>query len=243
MKLNQSRAVVTGGGSGIGLAIACALAAEGCRVAIGGRRLEVLRAAMTAYSGDPPLVCHVLDVGKRESTRAFFEWAKRELGPIDILVNSAGINIKTRTMADMKPEQWDQVLAVNATGAYDCMHAVLPEMRSRKDGLIVNVVSIAGKRASALGGVAYSASKFAMSALGTAVGNEEARHGVRVTNVYPGEVNTPILDNRPVAVSDAQKAVMVQPDDVAAMVVALARLPQRAHVPELIIKPLVQEYT
>ena len=242
MKLNQSRAVVTGGGSGIGLAIAVALAQEGCRVAIGGRRIEVLRAAAESHSGDPPLVCHVLDVGNRESTRAFFDWAKRELGPIDILVNSAGINIKTRTMAEMMPEQWDQVLAVNATGAYDCMHAVLPEMRSRKDGLIVNIVSIAGKRASALGGVAYSASKFAMSALGTAVGNEEARHGVRVTNVYPGEVNTPILENRPVRVTDAQKAAMAQPEDIAAMVVALARLPQRAHVPELIVKPLVQEY-
>ena len=243
MKLNPSRAVVTGGGSGIGLAVAMALAGEGCRVAIGGRRLDVLRAAVASYSGDPPLVCHVLDVGNRESTRAFFDWARRELGPIDILVNSAGINVKTRTMAEMKPEQWDQVLAVNATGAYDCMHAVLPDMRSRKGGLIVNIVSIAGKRASALGGVAYSASKFAMTALGTAVGNEEARHGIRVTNVYPGEVNTPILANRPVPVSDAQKAAMLQPDDVAAMVVALARLPQRAHVPELIIKPLVQEYT
>jgi NADP-dependent 3-hydroxy acid dehydrogenase YdfG len=122
------------------------------------------------------------------------------------------------------------------------MHAVLPQMRARGDGLIVNISSIAGKRALALGGIAYCASKFAMTALGTAVGNEVAPDGVRITNVYPGEVNTPILDNRPQPVSDERKASMLQPEDVGALVLSVACLPPRAHVPELIIKPTVQEY-
>ncbi len=95
------------------------------------------------------------------------------------------------------------------------MHAVLPGMRERKSGTIVNISSIAGKRAIALGGIAYSASKFAMTALGTCVANEVAEDGVRVTNVYPGEVNTPILANRPTPVSEEHKQRILQPDDVA----------------------------
>src|SRR4029079_1583930 len=98
-------------------------------------------------------------------------------GPIDILINNAGINTPRRTMADMPPETWDQVMQTNATGAYNCMYAVLPQMRARCDGLIVNMDSISGVRASVLGGVAYCASKFAVTALGTAVGLGEGGEG------------------------------------------------------------------
>jgi NADP-dependent 3-hydroxy acid dehydrogenase YdfG len=242
MRLSGKTALVTGGGTGIGLGIARALSAEGCRVAIAGRREQPLREAAQQHCGDPVLLFHTVDVADRDSVIALFQWADQQLGHIDILVNSAGLNIKNRTMAEMRPEQWDQVLAANATGAYNCTHAVLPQMRARRDGLIINISSIAGKRASALGGVAYAASKFAMAALGTAVANEENKNGIRVTNVYPGEVNTPILDNRPTPVSDEHKAAILQPEDVAALVVTIACLPPRAHVAELIIKPTRQEY-
>src|SRR5690606_15899561 len=150
-----------------------ALAREGCRVLIAGRREEVVRQAAEAWQGETPLLYHAVDVADRDSVRQLFDAAKTQLGRIDILVNSAGTNIKNRTMAAMEPEQWDQLLAINATGAYNCMYAVLPEMRERKDGLIINISSIAGKRAAQLGGIAYCASKFAMTALGTAVGNED----------------------------------------------------------------------
>jgi NAD(P)-dependent dehydrogenase (short-subunit alcohol dehydrogenase family) len=219
-----------------------AFAAEGCRTLIAGRNAQRLLDAAATWAGTPGLLTHPVDVSDRESVRQLFDHARRELGRIDILVNSAGTNIKTRTMASMSPEQWDQVLAINATGAYNCLAEVLPEMRARGDGLIVNISSIAGKRAISLGGIAYCASKFAMTALGTAVGNEVAPDGVRVTNVYPGEVNTPILVNRPEPVSDERKAAMVQPEDVGDLVAAIAALPPRAHVPEIIIKPLVQQY-
>jgi NAD(P)-dependent dehydrogenase (short-subunit alcohol dehydrogenase family) len=241
-RLAGKTAVITGGGSGIGLGIALAFAAEGCRTLIAGRNAQRLLDAAATWTGTPGLLTHPVDVSDRDSVRQLFDHARRELGRIDILVNSAGTNIKTRTMASMSPEQWDQVLAINATGAYNCLAEVLPEMRARGDGLIVNISSIAGKRAISLGGIAYCASKFAMTALGTAVGNEVAPDGVRVTNVYPGEVNTPILVNRPEPVSDERKAAMVQPEDVGALVAAIAALPPRAHVPEIIIKPLVQQY-
>ncbi len=242
MSLTGTNAVVTGGGTGIGLGAAMALAKLGCRVAIGGRREEKLREAAATFEGEPAIECHALDVADRESVDAFFAWAGETLGDIDILVNSAGLNIPNRSMADMEPAQWDQVLAVNATGAYNCMHAVLPGMRKRGDGLIINISSVAGKRALELGGVAYCASKFAMTALGTCVNNEAARDGVRVTSIYPGEVNTPILENRPAPVSEERKAAMLQPEDVGAVVATIAMLPPRANVAELVIKPTVQEY-
>lgn len=242
MTLQQKNVVVTGGGTGIGLAIAVALAQQGCRTAIAGRREEILREAADSAPEGTSLLYRAMDVADRDSVKAFFAWADQELGKIDILVNSAGVNIKNRTMAEMLPEQWDQVLAVNVTGAYNCMAAVLPQMRERRDGLIVNISSIAGKRAAALGGVAYCASKFAMTALGTAVSNEDNQNGIRITNIYPGEVETPILDNRPVPVSAEHRARILQPEDVASLVVTIAQLPPRAHVPEMVIKPTLQEY-
>ena len=115
-------------------------------------------------------------------------------------------------------------------------------MRERHDGLIINICSISGVRALSLGGIAYCASKFAMAALSTAVGNEEAPNGVRVTTIHPGEVNTPILEKRPTPVPEERKAIMVQPEDIGAMVVTIAQLPGHTHVPELIVKPLYQEF-
>lgn len=242
MLLSSKTALVTGGGTGIGLGIAKALAAAGCKVALSGRRAEVLEQAVSSASPGPPLLYHAADVSDRASVKDLFDWANAQLGRIDILVNSAGTNIRSRTMAEMAPEQWDQVLAINATGTYNCIYAVLPQMRQRGDGLIINVSSIAGKRASSLGGIAYSASKFAMTALGTAVGNEVNKNGIRVTNVYPGEVNTPILENRPQPVSDQHREAILQPEDFGGIVVAIAALPPRAHVPEIILKPTHQEY-
>ena len=250
--LKDASVVVTGGATGIGYAVAAAMLARGARVAIGSRREDVVRQAVEQLKRTPLLggsgtagdaaIGHPLDVADRGSVRAFFDWANTKMAPASILVQAAGVNIKNRTLAEMDPEQWDQVLAVNATGAYNCMYAVLPAMRAAKGGLIVNISSIAGKRAIALGGVAYCAGKFAMTALGTAAGNELAADGVRVTNIYPGEVNTPLLDQRPVAVSDEHKARILQPESVADMVVAIASLPPQAHVPEMVIKPLTQSY-
>lgn len=241
MSLQGKTALVTGGATGIGWGIAQALAAAGCRVAITGRREEVLRAAVESWKG-APMLWHVCDVAVRESVRTLFAWSDKTLGPLDILVNSAGTNIKNRSLSEMLPEQWDEVMAINATGVYNCLYYALPGMRARRDGLVINISSISGKRAAPLGGVAYDASKFAVTALGTAAWNEEAANGIRVTNIFPGEVNTPILEKRPAPVSEERKARMLLPEDVADMVVAIANLPPRAHVPELIIKPTVQEY-
>jgi len=226
----------------VGRDVAVALAGEGCKVAICGRREDKLGETAALYSGEPPILTHAADVADRASVGELFEWAAEALGPIHILVNSAGMNIRRRTMAEIDPADWDRMLQVNVTGAFNCMHAVLPQMRERQDGVVINICSIAGKRAGPLAGVAYNASKFAMSALGTSVGAEDARNGIRVSNIYPGEINTPILDDRPVKVSDEHKASILQPEDVTAAVLMVARLPARASVPELVIKPRMQEF-
>jgi NADP-dependent 3-hydroxy acid dehydrogenase YdfG len=241
-RLAGKTALITGGGTGIGWGIAKALAEEGVRVAISGRRLNVVQEAAASFKGSPAMLAHEVDVGDRPSVNRLFAWAQKELGRIDILVNAAGVNIKTRSMAEMPPEQWDQVMNINATGVYNCLHAALPPMIQRKDGLIINISSISGKRAAPLGGVAYNASKFAVAALGTGVGNEVSPHNVRITTIFPGEVDTPILEHRPTPVSDERRAKMLLPEDFGPVVVALALLPPRAHVTELIIKPTAAEF-
>ncbi|MBL9123881.1 MAG: SDR family oxidoreductase [Planctomycetaceae bacterium] len=242
MKLAGKRALITGGGSGIGRAIALLFAGEGCQVAIAGRRLDKLETVAAEYRGTPRILTHAVDVADRTSVDALFAWAARELGPIDILVNNAGINLPKRTMSELAPEDWDRLLSVNATGAYNCLRAVLPQMREREDGLVINISSISGKRAGVLGGVGYNASKFAMTALATTVAVEEAQRRIRVSSIFPGEVETPILEHRPVPVSAERRAQILQPEDVAAAALMIALLPPRAHVPELVIKPTVHEY-
>lgn len=242
LDLTNKVVAITGGGTGIGAGIAKELALAGCRVIIGGRREEPLLKLAKSIESPHPIVCKSLDVAEPESIRDFFAIAHSQLGEIDILVNSAGINIQNRTMAAMDPDDWDRVMKINATGAYRCMLEVLPAMRARRDGLIVNISSVAGKRAIQLGGIVYCASKFAMTALGTAVSNEVREEGVRITNVYPGEVNTPILDNRPTPVSQEHKDAILQPEDIAGIIVAICKLPPRANVPEIVIKPTIQQW-
>jgi len=240
--LTNRAVVITGGGTGIGAGIARELAMAGARVVIGGRREEPLRQFAESVASAHPILHAKLDVADDESIDEFFGWTVSQIGEVDILVNSAGVNIQNRTIDVMEPADWDRVLRINATGAYRCMRAVLPAMRRRGDGLVINVSSIAGKRAIQLEGVAYCASKFAMTALGTAVSNEVRREGVRITNVYPGEVDTPLLEKRPVPVSQAHRDSILKPEDIAAVVVTICRLPPRAHVPEVVVKPTTQEW-
>jgi len=241
MDLNNSTALVTGGGSGIGLGIALALAREGCRVAICGRSEEKLRAAVENDDRGPILVraCNVAD---RADVGRMFAWFEEQLGVPDILVNNAGINVARRLMADLDPADFDRMMEINTIGTFNCIHAVLPGMRKRGSGLIVNISSIAGRRAMVLGGPGYCASKFAQAALGTTIGLEERANGIHVTNVYPGEVDTPILANRPTPPPPEKVAQMLQPEDIAACVVTIAKLPPRASVPELVITPLYQGF-
>lgn len=235
-------ALVTGGGSGIGLAVARRFVAAGCSVTIAGRDEAKLRDAAHSIDNPSQLFHYPCDVAKPDDVSALVEQTNRRFGRIDILVNNAGLNVKKRAISELTPETWQQLLRANLDGAFYCIHAVLPQMVERRDGIIINVSSTAGKRATPLGGAAYAASKFGMSALSLCLGIEEKDHGIRCSVIYPGEVDTPILAARPQPVTAEQRRHMLQPDDVAAAVLFVATLPAHVTVPELIIKPTIQAY-
>lgn len=240
MQLTGKVALVTGGGSGIGRAVALALAGAGAQVIIAGRRQEPLEETAASVLTDPPIRTFIADVTDLVQVSKLVSWTHSQFGPVDILVNNAGINIRERSLAVLSPEDWDRIMLANASSAFYTVHAVLPAMRARRSGLIINISSMAGVRASSLSGAAYSASKHAMCALTRAIAIEERDNGIRATNICPGEVDTPILDHRPITVTEKQRARILQPEDVAAAVLFVAQLHPRANVPELYIEPTLR---
>lgn len=240
--LSGKVAVITGGGSGVGKATAALFLKHGANVVIAGRDAAKLAAALSELNAPMHSLAVATDVTEHHQCERLIAEATTRYGRVDILVNNAGTNIKDRTFRDLTPEAWDRMIRANLDGAFYCTKAVLPQMFDRKDGLIVNVVSVAGKRANPLGGAAYVAAKFGMGALGLVLSNEEKDSGVRVSNIYPGEIDTPILAARPKPVTDEQRAVILKPEDVADAIYFVASLPPRVSVPELVIKPTVQMY-
>ena len=240
MNLSKQTAVVVGGGSGMGEAISLGLASEGATVIVAGRRQAKLDEG--ARQGGENIFTHTVDVANRDSVRTLFEWIHEQFGQLHLLVNCAGANVPKRSMSELDPEDWDKLMNINATGAFNCMHFGLPLMRPHKSGLVINISSTSGKRAAPLGGVAYNASKFAMAALGTSATEDERENGIRVTTIFPGEVDTPILDDRPTPPSAEHRAQILKPSDIAEITLTIAKLPPLAHVPELVIKPIGQSF-
>lgn len=240
-RLEGAVAVVTGGGTGIGQAAAVALAREGADVAMVGRRREPLEevAALVGREGRRALP-FALDVGDADAVQRLAAEVVDSFGRVDILVNSAGINVPRRDLASLSVADWHRVLQINLTGTYLSTAAFLPAMRSRRTGTIVNISSMAGYRPSALTGPAYNAAKAGVNALTESVNMAERRHGIRACVICPGEVATPILERRPVPPSAEARATMLQPEDIADTVVFVATLPQRANVELLTIYPTEQ---
>ena len=234
-------AIVTGGGSGIGEATAIALARAGVRVAVVGRRQQPLEEVVSAVaSAGGTAFAAPADVADPEAVAAVAQAVVERWGRVDLLVNNAGTNVPRRDMAGMSVSDWNAVVQVNLTGTFLMTQAVLPVMRRLQAGTVVNVSSIAGWRPSALSGPAYSAAKAGVNALTESVNLAERRHGIRACAICPGEVATPILDSRPQPPSPEARATMLQPEDVAAAILFVAALPQRATVELLTIQPTAQ---
>jgi NADP-dependent 3-hydroxy acid dehydrogenase YdfG len=224
---------ITGGGSGIGLAGAIEFQKLGATVVLSGRTEATLKDALKQVKAES-VVCDVAQ--KDQVAKAAAEIQKRH-GRIDILVNSAGINLPKRSFRDVSNEGWDQIVAVNLNGMFYCVQAVLPGMRARKDGLIINISSWAGRYASSLTGPGYNATKHAVIALTESINLEECANGIRATSVLPGEAATPILEKRPVPPAPEVRAKMLQPEDLGRTLAFIATLPPRACINELIISP------
>jgi NADP-dependent 3-hydroxy acid dehydrogenase YdfG len=229
---------VTGGGSGIGEAGTEALAADGFIVVISGRRQEALDsvvAKIASRGGQAAAIA--LDVSQAADVANAAQQILSQHGRIDLLVNSAGINVPKRRWSDMETEGWDRVVDINLNGVLYCMRAVLPAMRAQQDGLIINVASWAGRHVSKMAGPAYTTTKHALLALTHSFNMDECVNGLRACCLSPGEVATPILKLRPVVPSEQEQARMLQAEDVGRTIAFVASMPARVCVNEILISP------
>lgn len=231
--------IVTGAGSGVGRATALRFCAEGWRVALLGRRGEMLRetvalAPAAARRRLLPLPCDLGDATAIQRTVASVLTRFRR---VDALVNAAGHNIPRRSLAELSPADYAAVMDANLNGVLTLVQAVLPAMRAAGSGTIVNIGSEAGRQASAKAGAAYVLSKFGLTGLTQTINAEERPHGIRACCVFPGDIDTPILEKRPVPPPPEARARMLRAEDVAACVWFAASLPARATVEEILVRP------
>jgi NADP-dependent 3-hydroxy acid dehydrogenase YdfG len=230
---------VTGAGSGVGEAAAIGLAREGAIVVLTGRRIEPLQAvAATITKAGGKAHVEAGDLAKATSVTAIAERIKAKFGRLDILVANAGLNINERSWGQLKPEGVDALIDANLKSAFYCATAVLPIMRAQKGGQIINVASMAGRIVGLMSGPGYVASKHGMVAMSHSINMEECVNGIRSCVICPGEIATPILDKRPVPVSKEDRARMLQAEDVAAMILHVAKQPAHVCVNEVQMTPV-----
>ncbi len=231
-------AVITGAGSGVGRATAVAMAKQGWRLALVGRRITALRetATLTGLPKGEVLVC-AGDIGDAVAVTRLSKKVLQVFGSVQALVNAAGTNTPKRSLAVLSPTDYHRLVDTNLHGAYYCVQAFLPIMRAQKSGTIVNIVSEAGRQASPKAGVAYVVSKFGMTGLTQAINAEERPNGIRACAIFPGDINTPILDLRPSPPPPEARQKMLQPEDVAETILLAINLPPRAVVEEILIRP------
>ncbi|BAS55530.1 SDR family oxidoreductase [Leptolyngbya boryana CZ1] len=229
------RALITGASSGIGQATALAFARSGIDLVLVSRSQSKLDAvAQEARSLGVDAQAYAIDLADVTTVRSRLEELISKAGTIDILVNNAGMAY-TGTLGEMPLSDWQRVIDLNVTSVFQCVQAVLPGMRSRKRGTIINVASIAAHQTFPNWG-AYCVSKFGVLALSKTLAAEERAHGIRVVTISPGSVNTAIWDTETVH-ADFDRAAMLTPDIVADAILQAATMNDRAVVEEMILMP------
>jgi NADP-dependent 3-hydroxy acid dehydrogenase YdfG len=239
--LDGQVAIVTGGGSGIGREAARMLAAEGAHVVVSGRRRALLDETVAEISrAGGKAAARAADMESATDPAALAEWTIQTLGRVDILINNAGHSSTIRAIRWVRKDDWDSVIAANLTGVYLITQAVLPGMIERGGGTIVTVSSVAGIRPGLIGGVPYSAAKAAVRNLMGHIHSEHRDKGIRATTILPAEVDTPILDRRPLPPNAKARSTMMQPEDVARAIMFCVTLPPRTVVEEIVMVPTIQ---
>ena len=231
-------AVVTGAGSGVGQSIALKLAQQGWRVALVGRRAEALSATVQLAG---PLAKQFLacpcDIGEQPAVAKMAASILAEFKDVEVVVNAAGTNAPRRSLEVLSLDDYHAMMNTNLHGAYYIVQAFLPQMRARQSGTIINIVSDAGKQASPKAGPAYVMSKFGLAGLNQAINAEERPHGIRASAIFPGDIDTPLLDKRPLVPDATARARMMKPEDIADCALLCINLPARAVVEEMLVRP------
>ncbi len=233
MKLGGRVAIVTGAGRGIGRAVAAAFAREGAAVVLAARSAPELDATarQIAEAGGRASALPA-DVSDEAAVGALVKRALAEYGRIDVLVTAAGA-AGFGSVADSKPTEWDQMLAVNLRGAMLCCRAVLPAMMAERRGTIINIGSVVTSRVLA-GSAAYTASKYGLLGFSRVLAEEMRPHGVRVGILSAGATDTPLWD----AVSSApDRGLMLRPEQVAEAALLMAALEPTATLEEMTLLP------
>jgi NADP-dependent 3-hydroxy acid dehydrogenase YdfG len=231
-------AIVTGGGTGIGRCTAMMLAEEGAQVVIAGRRLEPLEAVVKeiAQAGGRA-VARPVDLSTFDVALGLGQWTVEAFGRVDVLVNNAGVAGPVRNLQWTSRAQVEEVVGINLIGIFALTQAVLPDMVKRGEGTIVTVSSVAALRPGLISGAPYGAAKAAGNNLMAYVNNVYRHQGIRATVIMPAEVDTPILDGRPLPPGPEARATMMQPEDVARAVLLAVTLPPRTVIEEMVISP------
>ncbi len=244
MALDNQVCIITGGGSGMGRATALAMAEEGAKVVLFGRtKSKVAAVADEIRDQGGTARAYGLDVADHAAVFGAMGDSLDAFGRVDVLVNGAGHSSPHRKLLTTTPDEVQSVIDSNLVGTIYCTQAVMPAMLEADSGTIVNVSSLAGVTPGLLGGMIYSAVKAAVINFTGFLNDEFKDTGVRASCVIPGEVDTPILDNRPVVPDAAARATMVTSEDVAEAITLIARLPQKSNIPELTIRPTLSRDT
>jgi NAD(P)-dependent dehydrogenase (short-subunit alcohol dehydrogenase family) len=236
-----STIVITGAGSGVGRAVAHLFADGGWQLALVGRRRDALEETAAGLPEAEAAAASVgvfpCDVSDPAAVARMAADVLARFGRVDVLVNGAGTNTPRRSWRELAHEDYHGLLAANLHGAFYCVEAFLPAMRAQGGGTVININSEAGRLASPKAGVAYVASKFGLAGLTQSLNAEERGNGIRACSIFPGDIDTPILDKRPQPPTPDARALMLQPEDVAQCVWLAATLPARAIIEELVIRP------
>jgi len=231
-------AVITGAGSGVGRAIAFKLAEQGWRVAIIGRRAEALKDTIRLAGAHASRITHhVCDIGNAAAVAELGQHVLSEFGDVELLVNAAGTNAPQRSLEVLSLADYHAMIATNLHGAYYCVQAFLPQMRKRRSGTIVNIISDAGKVASAKAGPGYVMSKFGLAGLTQTINAEERANGIRACAIFPGDIDTPLLNQRAQPPEAAARAKMMRAEDVADCALFCINLPANVIVEEMLVRP------
>ena len=240
VSLSGQVAVIVGASSGVGRAAAVLFAREGAKVVAAARREDRLQSLKDELAREErDITVRPADASNAKDMQQLAQAALEQFGRIDILVFASGTNTPDRAMERLTPEIWNSLIDTNLNGAFYATHAILPSMRKAGSGHLIYISSISGLLPD-VSGAAYQASKRGVLALAHAIRMEEKQNGIRTCALCPGLINTELLEKRPVKPSPEVLAKALQAEDVAEVILFIAKLPAHASVPEMQVLPTFQ---